>query len=158
MAQDLVARFVADSHVLTRITAGLSRDELLSFPVPGTWSLQQLVVHLLDSDLIAVHRMKRIIAEEMPLLISYDETAFAARLHYHDLSTPTVCELFRLNREHMGEILGKLPAMAFDRQGVHNQRGRVSLREMLELYIHHVDHHLTFAKEKRQRLGKPMAM
>ncbi|MCC6425556.1 MAG: DinB family protein [Phycisphaerales bacterium] len=157
MSQDLIARFTADADILHKLTAGLTREQLTAFPVPGTWSMQQLVVHLLDSDLIAVHRMKRIIAEEAPLLISYDETAFAARLHYHGLDTLTVCELFRLNRLHMGEILRNLPALAFDRHGIHNQRGKVTLREMLELYVHHVDHHLPFAEAKRKKLGAPLA-
>ncbi len=156
MSQQLVAKFVADADTLHAIVRGLTREQLVSFPVPGTWSLQQLVAHVLDSDLIAVHRMKRIIAEELPLLISYDETAFALRLNYQELDTVTVCDLFRLNRVHMGEILRHLPDATFERCGVHNQRGKVSLREMLEMYVHHVEHHLKFAREKRTRLGKPM--
>lgn len=156
MSKELIERFVADADVIGRLTRGLSPEELRSFPVAGTWSLQQLCAHLLDSDLIAVHRMKRIIAEDAPLLISYDETAFVAALHYQDLSITTIAELFRLNRLHMAEILEKLPDPAFDRHGIHSQRGRITLRENLEVYVHHVAHHLKFAREKRARLGKPL--
>ena len=38
----------------------------VAFPVPGKWSVQQLVMHMLDSDLVAGERMKRIIAEPRP--------------------------------------------------------------------------------------------
>ena len=31
---------------------GLDRADLLAFPVPGTWSIQQIVLHMMDSDLI----------------------------------------------------------------------------------------------------------
>jgi hypothetical protein len=48
-----------------------------AFPVPGTWSIQQIVLHMMDSDLIASDRMKRVIAEDRPTLIGYNETAFS---------------------------------------------------------------------------------
>ena len=41
---------------------GLTAQELNSFPVPGTWSVQQVIFHLMDSDLICSDRMKRVIA------------------------------------------------------------------------------------------------
>ncbi|MCG3124214.1 MAG: hypothetical protein GIKADHBN_02666 [Phycisphaerales bacterium] len=154
MKHDSITRFIGGADIVSKITAGLTRDELTAFPVPGSWSLQQLCVHLLDSDLIAVHRMKRIVAEEAPLLISYDETAFASGLFYHDLDIGRVAELFRLNRLHMGEILQRLPPDAFNRFGIHNQRGKVTLREMVDLYVHHVEHHLKFANEKLAKLGR----
>ena len=156
MSSQLARRFVQDAGVILDISRGLSDSELNAFPVAGTWSLRQLCAHLLDSDLIAVHRMKRMIAEDLPLLISYDESAFVSRLPYQELSISTIADLFRLNRLHMGEILERQDEAAWERQGVHNQRGKVSLREMVELYVHHVEHHLKFAREKRRVLGKPM--
>lgn len=155
MIADLIAAFRLRSDTIHALTRGLAPHELVAFPIPGTWSLQQLSVHLLDSDLAASHRMKRIIAEETPLLIAYDETAFARSLFYHDMNIATVAELFRLNRLHLAELLEKLPAAAFDRCGVHNQRGKVTLREMVQIYIDHVDHHLTFANAKLAALGRP---
>lgn len=114
--------------------------------------MRQLVIHMLDSDLAAGHRMKRIAAEHMPLLIAYDETAFANTL-YQSLDVVLVCDLFRLNRLHTGEVLRSLPDAAFQRSGIHNQRGRLTLAEMVALYVHHMDHHAPFASAKRTALG-----
>ena len=78
MTRDLIEAYAAGAREPERWTAGLSPSDLNAAPIPGKWSVQQCVLHVLDSDLIASHRMKRIIAEDNPLLIAYDETRFAA--------------------------------------------------------------------------------
>ncbi len=41
----------------------------------------------------ATHRMGRIAAEELPLLVSYDEDAFIARLTSDQIDMPNICEV-----------------------------------------------------------------
>ena len=119
----------------------------------GTWSIQQIVLHLMDSDLIASDRMKRIIAEENPTIIGYNETAFATKLFYDKLDPFAAAEIFKRNREMTAAILRHLPAAAFGRVGTHNERGKVTLKEMVETYVQHLEHHLKFLRHKRQLLG-----
>lgn len=148
--------FVAAASVPARLMEGLSPADLNAQPVPGKWSLRTLIIHLWDSDAIATHRMKRIIAEDRPLLMAYDEDAFVARLGYEQQDLGLVAELFRLNREHTGQILRSVSAADFARAGVHNQRGLITLADTIGLYVHHVEHHLVFARAKLQALGKPV--
>jgi hypothetical protein len=149
-------RYTAGAPVLARSIQDLSPADLAAHPVPGTWSILQVVHHVLDSDLIASHRMKRIIAEDNPLLISYDETAFANALGYERMDVRLACDLFRLNRELTAQMLLAQPDEAFNRTGVHNQKGKVSVLEIVSGYADHLDHHLKFLYDKRARLGKPV--
>jgi hypothetical protein len=135
---------------------GLSREDFLATPVPGTWSIQQIVMHLMDSDLIASDRMKRIIAEENPAIIGYHEGLFSQRLFYEKQDPFQAAEVFRMNREMTAVILRNLPAAAFNRTGMHNERGKVSLKELVAMYVQHLEHHLGFLRHKRQLLGKPL--
>ena len=93
MDRGLIDQYLAEAGDLAKSIAGLSREDLLAFPVPGTWSIQQIVLHIVDSDLVLSDRMKRVIAEDKPLLIGYDESKFAARLHYdkQDAAWPAKC-------------------------------------------------------------------
>jgi len=154
MDRTRIHAFVQGSDQIRAAIKGLSPEELHALPIPGTWSIQQIVVHLLDSDLIATHRMKRIIAEENPLLIGYDETRFAKSLFYDKEPLEEVLKLFELNRNQMARILRQLPDAAFERHGTHNERGTVRLGQLVEDYTGHVDHHLKFVKQKRELLGK----
>lgn len=153
MIASLIARYEAGTDALTRWARGLSREQLLATPIGGTWSMQQLVVHMLESELAAVHRMRRIVAEEMPLLIAYDETLAAKNLGYEKADVAQVAQLFAMLRVFTVAWLKTLPAEAFERAGVHNQRGKITLAAMVAMYAEHAEHHEKFAGAKRVALG-----
>ncbi len=45
MDRQLIEQYAQGGQQMTRAFAGLTKDDLLSEPVPGTWSLQQIAVH-----------------------------------------------------------------------------------------------------------------
>lgn len=157
MSQSLVERYAAAADELSASIAGLSAADLNAFPVPGTWSIRQIVLHMMDSDLIGADRMKRVAAEEHPTLIGYNESAFAQTLYGEDLDLDLACDLFAKNRRMTAAILRRLPEAAFSRTGYHNEHGDLKLRELLSSYIGHWEHHRKFIREKRRLLGKPLS-
>jgi hypothetical protein len=156
MNRSLIDQYAAGADVPARAIMGLSAAELNAFPVPGTWSIQQIILHLMDSDLIASDRMKRVIAEESPSLVGYNETAFSRKLFYDQTDAAMACEVFRLNRLLTAAILKRLPDAAFTRTGNHSEHGSLSLADLVESYVEHLDHHMRFLREKRRLLGKPL--
>lgn len=152
----LLEEYVRGAGEPGRWADGLTPAELDAHPQPGKWSVREVIVHVLDSDLIATHRMRRIVAEDLPLLIAYDETRFADRLDYSGENVTLACELFSLNRRWTGAWLGRMELGVWSRPGVHNQSGRVSLEDLVWGYIRHLSHHATFVAEKRRLLGKPL--
>ena len=134
--------------------AGLDVGTLNRRIGPGEWSIMENAVHLLDSDLASTHRKRRIVAEDCPLLVAYDEDAFIARLPSDRADLAEVLDLFESNRRFTARWLRSLPREAFDRVGVHTQRGKVTLLQVVEIYAHHVDHHLEFVAAKRRNLGR----
>jgi uncharacterized damage-inducible protein DinB len=156
MDRAVIEQYAKGAGVPAEGIKGLERADFLAVPVPGTWSIQQIVVHLMDSDLIAANRMKLMIAEENPTIIGYDEAAFSQKLHYDKQDPFVAAEIFRRNRELMAVILRNLPEDAFGRYGTHNQRGKMTLGEMVALYVWHLEHHMGFLRHKRQLLGKSL--
>ncbi|MBS0264407.1 MAG: DinB family protein [Planctomycetes bacterium] len=157
MNHQQIEQYAAGADTVAQAIRGLSRQEFLATPVPGTWSILQIVVHFMDSDLIGADRMKRIIAEHNPTLIGYDETAFSQRLFPERLDPFQAAEVFRLNRELTAVILRSLPESAFNRTGQHSERGQVTLSSMIQNYVEHLEHHLRFIEKKRSLLGNPGA-
>jgi hypothetical protein len=156
MDRSWIDKFVAGARVPGEAIAGLSREELNATPIPQTWSIQQIIIHLMDSDLIGTDRMKRVAAEDRPSLIGYNETAFANSLFPDQLDPVMACEVFEKNRLLTGEILRRLPNDVFEKTGMHNEDGVVSLGVLVEKYVQHLDHHMTFIRKKRELLGKPL--
>ncbi len=150
-------RFEQGAMLPRQAIDGLSRADLLAFPVPGTWSIQQVVLHLMDSDLIGTERMKRVIAEERPLLLGYNETLFTKNLFYEQMDAGLACEIFESNRMMTAHLLRSLPGDAWERSGIHSERGIETLEHLVRGYADHLDHHLKFISAKRIALGKPRA-
>lgn len=148
--REAVELFAAGADVPAKAIKGLTRGMLLATPVPNTWSIQQIVVHLLDSDLFAAGRMRRTIAECEPKLEVYDESAFARSLFYEEQDLGDVVAAFALNRKILAATLRRLPDEVFERAALHPEAGRVTLGTFVRLYAHHVDHHVAFIRRKRE--------
>lgn len=159
MDRTLIEKYAAVADAPAKAIKGLSRQDLNWIPKDpalGKWTIQQLVIHLMDSHLIGADRMKRIIAEDNPTLIGYDENRFVKNLFPEKLDAALACEVFRGNQLLMAEILRQLPDSAFARSGNHNERGRLTLEQFVRDYANHVEHHLKFLRAKRKALGKPL--
>jgi uncharacterized damage-inducible protein DinB len=151
----LIDDYLGGVSDLRRAFEGLGRDALVARPVPGRWSLLEVLAHLADSEQAWCHRLKRVIAEDRPLLIGYDETRFAARLAYHDRDAGAELGLIDAMRRQMAATLRTLGPDDWARAGVHSERGLVTLGEMVRIEVEHVAHHLRFVREKRRALGLP---
>jgi uncharacterized damage-inducible protein DinB len=138
---------------LRRVVADLTPEQLRARPVAGKWSTLEIVCHLADSEQIWCHRMKRVIAEERPLLIGYDESQFTAALDYHQAELEQELALLESMRRQMARILHGLPEAAWSRTGVHNERGLITLDQMLQAEVEHVPHHIAHIVQKRAALG-----
>lgn len=154
MDRSIIERYAAGALAPAKAMEGMTREQLLATPVPGKWSTQQVIIHLMDSDLVGAERMKRVIATQRPLLLGYDETAFAQSLFYDRLDAALACDIFAKNRELVAVILRALPDEAFKRTGVHSERGLETLEELVVGYCAHLEHHLKFIEEKRRALRR----
>jgi uncharacterized damage-inducible protein DinB len=149
----LLDRYACGGAILAYAVSGLTPEQEHAHPGPGEWSISQLVAHLLDTDLVYSERMKRVIAEDEPALLGFDESAWAARLGYEETSIAEALALLTANRRWTSAVLRRLDDADFARAGVHSERGRVTLAGLLATVTNHVDHHLRFLYAKRANLG-----
>jgi uncharacterized damage-inducible protein DinB len=147
--------YLAGPAALRRAVADMSTQQLQARPVPRKWSTLEVVCHLVDSEQAWCHRMKRVIAEEKPLLIAYDESRFTASLDYHQHELAEELNLLESMRRQMAAILRTLSEAAWSRTAVHNERGLITLEEMLQAEVEHIPHHVKHIVEKRRALGLP---
>lgn len=150
--QQLIADYESGGEKLKAAVTGLTPQQLTEFPVPGTWSIQQICVHLLHAELFAVGRMCQIIAEDVPLLMNWDENTFVARLRYESMAIDDVVQCLALMRKTMVATLRQLKPEDFVRYGIHSKQGKVTLEEQIKKYTWHLDHHLQFIEQKRSLL------
>ena len=154
MDRTLIDKYESGGALLKSAIADLS-PAMLTWRPPadagiGLWSIQQIIIHLMDSDLIWAGRMKMIIAEEDPIIIGFSESKFAARLFYDEQDAARAAEIFDLNRRQVAAMLRKLDDAAFARTGRHSDAGSITLATAVQWMANHVEHHVKFIREKRQ--------
>lgn len=160
MSRELVEEYAAGGEKLSLAIRGLTREDLRCRPAEdagvGKWSIQEVVVHLCDCDQVYADRIKRVIAEENPTLLAFDENLWAGRLAYDAQSAEDAVTLIQLVRKQVGTILRAQDVKTWERAGTHSQAGKKTVRELVRGSVQHLEHHLKFIHAKRAKMGKEM--
>jgi uncharacterized damage-inducible protein DinB len=137
---ELLERFRRGPELVAIAITGAAGSEL-DFAPSGKWSVRQILAHLSDAEMVAAARCRRIIAENNPTLMAYDQEAWASNLDYHRRKTSQSLETFRRIRSENYDLLKELPEAAFDRTGNHSERGQLTLRQLLSDMTEHAEKH-----------------
>jgi hypothetical protein len=128
--------------------SGLTEAELDRLP-EGGWSARMVAHHLADSEATAYVRLRRLIAEDEPLIAGYDEAEFARRLHYDRPIEPSLAVL-RSVREANLQLLESITPDEWERSGRHSDSGAYSVDDWLRIYAHHSHDHADQIRRARR--------
>ena len=148
----LIDEYAAGPAEIRKLVAGLAAEQVRDRPIPGKWSTLEVVCHLSDFEPVFLDRMKVILTQDKPMFFGRDETAFAAKFAYHQRDLAEELSLIESCRQSMTRILRTLPAADFQRIGVHNEAGEMTLESLLRRVTNHLTHHAKFIAEKRAAL------
>jgi hypothetical protein len=146
---ELLERLRRGAEMVAVSITGAAGSELDYVPEPAKWSIRQIVAHLADSEMVAGMRLRRIIAEDNPKIEAYDQNAWAANLDYTRRKTSPALETFRRTRAENYELLKDLAPPVFDREGMHSERGPMSLKLLLQLIAEHAENHAAQIRTRR---------
>jgi len=138
--QALVEKYRDGYRVVSDALRGISDRELDARPAPGRWSAREIVHHLADSEMTSAIRLRRLLAEDRPMIQGYDQEEYARRLHY-DRPIQASLDAFRAARQTTAEILDRLTETEWTREGTHSDSGRYTVERWLEIYAEHAHNH-----------------
>src|SRR5450759_4106967 len=146
-----------------RLIRGLTERQLETKPAPGKWCIKEIVAHLADGEVILGSRYRFIGADDQPPLPGYDQDAFVERLGPMNAKAADLADDFAMARAVNLGLLERLPEAAWDRVGLHAERGEESIRSLVTTYAGHDRIHLSqietirtglFPKVGRKRAAK----
>jgi hypothetical protein len=118
----------------------LGEVELDTRPAADGWTPREIAHHLADSETIGYIRLRRLLAEDHPVIQGYDEPEYARRLHY-DQPIASSLEVFRAVRAATAELLDSLSKEEWAREGTHSATGRYTMDDWLDMYASHAHDH-----------------
>jgi hypothetical protein len=175
--QDLVRRYALGVEVFDRrvmeLTAAQADTAFLPESGVGRWPVRVLLGHLADAEVVFVHRMRRTVAEENPLLAVFDEQAFIDSAMYGVVATepgkpvavaahtPAIggfIAVVHTLRKWTTEWLGSLSPKQWERGCLHPERGPQTVRKIAEYDTWHLEHHGWYLNRKVARfLGERLS-
>lgn len=140
--KDLIKEYAVGYSMLRDAIEGLTEEEFRYKPAPDKWSIHQILIHVTDSEISSTSRLKKVLAEDEPILNSFDQDAWANNLGYDLLDREQYLLLFKLLRSSMKTILDNLTREQSERVGVYVDQGRFTFKQLMEYRVEHVRNHL----------------
>jgi DinB family protein len=144
----LLAQYANGYQEVVDALEGITEAELDRRAGPDVWSPREIVHHLADSEMTSAIRVRRLLAEDHPLIHGYDEAAFARTLHY-DRPIATSLEALRASRRSTSSVLERLAPEEWLREGTHSESGHYSVEIWLAIYAAHAHDHAAQIRRAR---------
>ncbi len=141
--QTLIAQLADFPELLAQTLEQLSPENLDTPYRAGGWTSRQVVHHLFDSHANAYIRMKLIATEDTPTLKTYDEKTWAETADYRLPVEVSLNILRGLHKRWATWLESECDNENFwQRAGNHPENGRMTLDDLLKLYVAHGEKHI----------------
>lgn len=128
----------------------LPAEEASRLHAPYTWTIKQVIGHLLDTERIMAYRAARFATGDLTPVAGFDENSYVANLNYNDSELAELVDEFELMRKSHIRMLKRLPDDCWTNVGT-CEGAPLSVRTAAYILGGHVRHHLNIVKS---RLGK----
>ena len=147
--KSLIRRYRDGHRAVVEALHGL-KDEELDRSASDEWTPRMIAHHLADSEMTSAIRLRRLIAEDDPVISGYDEVGFAKKLTSDRPIEPSL-EAMRWARESTAQILERLTEEDWQRAGTHSESGPYSVENWLTIYASHGHDHAKQIERSRGR-------
>jgi uncharacterized damage-inducible protein DinB len=127
---------------LQRLIKPLTKKQLGQRPEPEKWSVTEILAHLVDTELVGSWRMRSIIGSNETSVQAFDQDVWAERFAYSRRDPGASLETFRVLRENNLRMLKALPENLWENYGMHQERGKETIRHIVRLYAGHDLNHM----------------
>ena len=135
--------------------SGLAPAVLRYKPAPGKWSIQEILGHLADVEIIYAHRLRQMLADKEPVIAPIDQDAWARNLGYLETPAPELVALYGLNRHHNVRLLKRLKPEDLERTAFHPEIQRnVTVADLVGRMSTHGANHLEQIERLKKAAGK----
>ena len=142
-------RYASGADDVVAALDGVTEDELDRRPPSGAWTAREIAHHLADSESMAYIRLRRLIAEDSPIIHGYDEPEWARRLHYDRPIASSIAVVGAVRAASL-QLLSSLTPAEWTRTGSHSESGSYSVDRWLAIYAEHSHEHADQIRRARR--------
>ena len=134
---------------VARAVEGYDETALRTVSAEGEWSVVDILAHIRASDEIVAHRAYVLLVRDNPTLLAYDERSWAEVARYALSDFRTSLAVYVLRRAELVNMLRHIHLEDWERAGLHEVRGLVSLLDILTAMVGHEEEHCSQLEARR---------
>jgi hypothetical protein len=121
---------------------GVEEEVLAARPREGAWSVKEIIGHLGDTEWVYGYRMRMMLSHDAPSIEGYDQDIMVAGMAHNERPISMLLEEHRRPRGLNLDLYRRTKGSAWERHGVHSERGAESVALSVELLAGHDLRHL----------------
>jgi hypothetical protein len=141
--QDPVKVMSSTPGKIERLIKGVPQNKLSKRPLPGKWSVKEILVHLCDDEIAIGWRMRIMITRPGVGLTAFDQDSWVKSFNYAKFDAKETLAAFSSLRKFNLKMLRHISASEFrNAYGMHEERGIETLEFFVRLNAGHDLNHL----------------
>jgi uncharacterized damage-inducible protein DinB len=140
-SHDLLAEFIKNGKDFVSIAKSISSQDLSRTPIAGEWSAAFVLHHMCDGELHFATRYLNNLAEDTPKIFPFNEDIYPNRLNYSKRDAQASLAAIEGIQIATANILSTIPEGDWSRTSVHEERGLVTLADLVSLATGHSKSH-----------------
>lgn len=127
---------------LPRWPTVLERSDARDRPEPAIWSPTEYACHVRDVHTLFAQRIRLMLDEDGPQFADWDQDEAAIAGDYASQDPTVVAPQLVAAGEAMADLLGSIPAGAWERTGSRSNGSEFTVGTLVQYYLHDIVHHL----------------
>lgn len=144
--KDSIAVQTETPLVLARLIASVPQEKLNRTPAPEEWSLAAIVAHLSEAEIALSWRYRQVAEKEGAALSGYDQNLWYRLGEYDCRDSLDSLAQFRLLRQANLRMFARFTPDDWRRSGIHAERGRLTMKDLVDQAAGHDLSHLQQAE------------
>ncbi len=142
--QDPLSVLAATPGKLRASVQSLPEELLHRRPEPNRWSILEQVVHLSDVEIAIGYRVRVLLGSEDGVPVpAFDQDGWQRGMNYNGRSLGQVLDAFEVARNNNVTLYRTLTEAQWNKFGIHSERGKESVRDMIVLNGGHDLNHIS---------------
>ena len=140
--QEPLKVLAATPKKLERMVARASAAKLKKRPAPDKWSVNEVIAHLADVEIVVGWRIRSILGSPGTPIQAFDQDAWVKACHYEKRDIKKSIAQIRAAREANLALYKSLAAEQWKHYGMHSERGQESVEHIVRMMAGHDLNHL----------------
>ncbi|WP_127495289.1 DinB family protein [Paenibacillus glycanilyticus] len=137
-----IVNYVGTKDKIQNKVKDLPEDLLVWQPGPGKWSINEIVGHLLDSNIVNSYRIRKIISEPITPIVTFAHEGWVSQQLFNKTTVEEMLTAYEALTAYNATLLRKLNEEQWQRYGLKGEEP-ISIAHIVDSFIcNHVEKHM----------------